>query len=57
MKMSSIRMVLGLITSIDLEVKQIVIKITFLQGDLEEEIYMKQPQGLRTKEKRVMCAN
>jgi len=48
-KMSSIRMVLGLATSLDLEVEQMDVKTAFLHGDLDEEIYMEQPEGLVTK--------
>ena len=39
-KMTSIRMVLSITASMDLEVKQQDVKTTFLHGDLEEEIYM-----------------
>jgi len=44
-KMSSIRVVLGLAASLDLEIKQLDVKTAFLHGDLEEEIYMEQPEG------------
>ncbi|GKA50088.1 putative RNA-directed DNA polymerase [Tanacetum coccineum] len=39
-KMSSIRVVLGLVASMDLKVQQLDVKTTFLLDDLEEEIYM-----------------
>ena len=39
-KMSSIRVVLGLVASLDLELEQLDVKTAFLHGDLEEEIYM-----------------
>ena len=39
-KMTSIRVILGLAASINLEVEQMDVKPTFLHGDLEEEIYM-----------------
>ena len=45
MKMSSIRMVLALAASLDLEIEKMDVKIDFLHGDLEEEIYMEQPEG------------
>ena len=44
-KMSSIRIVLGIDASMNLEVEQLDVKTAFLHGDLEEEIYMKQPEG------------
>ncbi|RDX98306.1 hypothetical protein CR513_18796, partial [Mucuna pruriens] len=40
-KMSSIRIVLSLVATFELEVEQVDVKITLLHGDLEEEIYMK----------------
>ncbi|CAJ2645756.1 unnamed protein product [Trifolium pratense] len=50
-KMSSIRTVLGLAATLDLEVEQMDVKTVFLHGDLEEEIYMKQPDGFQVKGK------
>jgi hypothetical protein len=44
-KMSSIRVILGLIASLDLELEKMDVKTAFLHGDLEEEIYMVQPEG------------
>ncbi|CAL1379209.1 unnamed protein product [Linum trigynum] len=49
--MSSIRVVLGLAASLDLEVEQLDVKTAFLHGDLEEEIYMDQPEGFEVKGK------
>ncbi|GJR09098.1 putative RNA-directed DNA polymerase [Tanacetum coccineum] len=55
-KMGSIRVVLGLAASLDLEVEQMDIKTTFLHGDLDKEIYMEQPEGFQVKEKEdYMC--
>ena len=45
-KMSSIRVVLGMAESMNLEIEQLDVKTAFLHGDLEEEIYMEQPKGL-----------
>ena len=42
-KLSSIRIILGLATNQDLEIEQLDVKTAFLYGDLEEEIYMQQP--------------
>ena len=44
-KYSSIRVALGITTSIDLEVEQLDVKTTFLHGDIKEEIYMEQLEG------------
>jgi Reverse transcriptase (RNA-dependent DNA polymerase) len=51
MKMTSIRAVLGLVAGLDLELEQLDIKIIFLYGDLEEEIYMVQLEGFEVKRK------
>ncbi|PKI49854.1 hypothetical protein CRG98_029765, partial [Punica granatum] len=50
-KMSSIRVVLALTASLNLKIEQLDVKIAFLHGDLEEEIYMEQPEGFRVKGK------
>ncbi|KAL5821663.1 hypothetical protein ACOSQ3_023545 [Xanthoceras sorbifolium] len=50
-KMSSIRVVLGLAASLNLEVEQLDVKTAFLHGDLDEEIYMEQPEGFQVKGK------
>ncbi|KAG5549866.1 hypothetical protein RHGRI_014986 [Rhododendron griersonianum] len=50
-KMSSIRVVLGMAASLNLEVEQLDVKTAFLHGDLEEEIYMEQPEGFKEKGK------
>ena len=53
-KLSSIWVVLGLVTSLDLELEQLDVKTAFLHGDLEEEIYMVQPEGFEVKGKEHM---
>ena len=50
-KMTSIRVSLGLAASLNLEVEQMDVKTAFLHGDLEEEIYMEQPEGFLEKGK------
>ena len=44
-KINSIRMVLAIAALRNLEVHQMDVKITFLNGDLDEEIYMEQLEG------------
>ena len=44
-KMMSIRVILELVASLNLELEQMDVKTAFLHGDLEEEIYMEQPEG------------
>eukprot|EP00253_Pinus_taeda_P029885 PITA_29885 len=48
-KVASIRLLLSVATAFDFEVEQMDVKTTFLHGDLEEEIYMKQPEGFAVK--------
>jgi hypothetical protein len=50
-KMSSIHVVLSLAASLDLKIEQMDVKTAFLHGDLEEEIYVEQPEGFRVKGK------
>ena len=39
-KMSSIRVVLGLVACLNLEIERLDVKIAFLHSELEEEIFM-----------------
>ena len=50
-KMTSIRVILGLVASMDLELEQMDVKTAFLHGDLKEEIYMTQPEGFEVEGK------
>lgn len=50
-KMTSIRVVVGLAACLDLEVEQLDVETAFLHGDLKEEIYMEQPEGSKVKGK------
>ena len=48
-KLTSIRLLMYLATTFDFEIEKIDVKTTFLHGYLEEEIYMKQPEGFTMK--------
>ena len=55
-KKYSLRMILALVTHFDLELQQMDVKTAFLNGDLEEEVYMKQLEGFSSKEgKHFVC--
>ena len=51
-KISSIREVLGLATSLDLEIEQMDVKTAFLHGYLDKEIYLEQLEGFTIKRKK-----
>jgi hypothetical protein len=42
---TSIRVILAIVALFDLELEQLDVKTAFLHGDLDEEIYMTQPQS------------
>jgi hypothetical protein len=44
-KLTTIRLVLGIVAAENLHLEQLDVKTAFLHGDLEEDIYMHQPQG------------
>ena len=56
-KIVTIRTLISLDAIHDLVVHQMDIKIAFLNGDLEEEIYMTQPEGFVVPDKRIQYAN
>jgi hypothetical protein len=55
-KTVSIRIVLALVALLDLELEQLDVKTAFLHGDLDEEIYMEQPEGfIQNHNKKFVC--
>ncbi|CAM8951514.1 unnamed protein product [Rhodiola kirilowii] len=46
-RITSIRMIIAIVALRNLEIYQMDVKTAFLNGDLEEEIYMDQPEGCR----------
>ena len=54
--MSTIRVALSLATRLNLEVEQLDVKTAFLHGDLEEKIYIQQPEGFEVQGKEyIVC--
>ena len=43
--MTILHVLFALITALDLELFQMDVKTAFLHGDLDKELYMKQPEG------------
>ena len=54
-KVTFIRLLLYVAAAVDFEVEQMNVKTTFLHRDLEEEIYMKQPEGFMVKGKKELA--
>ena len=52
MRLNSIRMVLAIAALRNLEIHQMDVKTTFLNGDLDEEIYMEQPKRFFLRDKK-----
>ena len=50
-KLTSIIFILSIVVAFHLEVEYMDVKTSFLHGDLEEQIYMKQPKGFILKGK------
>ncbi len=54
----SLRIILSIAASLDLELHQLDIKTAFLYGDLEEELYVQQPEGfVKPREENLVCAS
>ena len=55
-KKDSLKIMLALVTHYDLEFYQIDVKTAFLNGGLEEKVYMNQPKGfVCTENKNMVC--
>ncbi|GJR38608.1 retrovirus-related pol polyprotein from transposon TNT 1-94 [Tanacetum coccineum] len=54
-RISTIRLLIALAATHNLVIHQMDVKTAFLNGDLEEEIYMKQPEGFVMPDKCVYC--
>jgi hypothetical protein len=54
-KFVSIRCILALAAIEDMEIHQMDVKTAFLNGDLEEEIYMEQPEGFTHEGDHLVC--
>jgi hypothetical protein len=49
-KFTSIRIIMCIVAKMDLELHQLDVKTTFLNGELKEDIYMIQPEGFEQDE-------
>ena len=49
-KKDSFRIIMALVAHFDFDLHQMDVKTTFLNGNLEEEVYMKQPKGFSSSE-------
>ena len=55
-KHTSIRTVLGLVAHFDMQLEEMDVKTVFLHGDLEELVYMVQPEGfIQPGQKHLVC--
>ena len=50
-RLIAIWIILTIVVVVDLELKQMDVKTTFLHGDLKQEIYIVQPEGFIEKDK------
>ena len=53
-KMSQIQVILGLIARMNLELEHLDVKTAFLHGDLDEKVFMDQPEDFNVKGKENM---
>eukprot|EP00253_Pinus_taeda_P026260 PITA_26260 len=55
-KKNSLRIIMALVAHFDLELQQMDVKTAFLNGNLEEEVYMKQPEGFPSSDVAIFMA-
>eukprot|EP00253_Pinus_taeda_P026433 PITA_26433 len=55
-KKDSLRVIMALVAHFDLELQQMDVKMDFLNGDVEEEVYMKQPEGFPSSDDDILLA-
>ena len=55
--MEAIHLILAYACSKNVKVYQMDVKSTFLNGELEEEVYIEQPEGFQLSETQTMCVN
>ncbi|GAA0145952.1 transmembrane signal receptor [Lithospermum erythrorhizon] len=53
-KITSVRVVLGLVAVFNLEIEQLDVKTAFLHEDIDEDVFMEQPEGFVVKSKEHM---
>jgi hypothetical protein len=53
-KKDSFKIIMALVAHYDLELHQINVKTMFLNGDLQESVYMAQPEGFTIEDKEYM---
>ena len=56
-RQESLRALIALGVQNDLQIHQIDVTAAFLNGEPEEEVYMKQPEGFIKRERNIFCAN
>lgn len=57
-KMTSIKLYLGIVVAEELHLQQLDVKTVFLHDDLDKDIYMAQPEGFHMEgKKKLVCAS
>ena len=56
-KKDSLRIILAFVAHFDIELKQMDVKTAFLNGEVEEEFYVKQPEGFSSSDVSIWYAS